>query len=215
MTSFLGLFNGKVVAIQPTPHGKVVPKLNAQNGLYTFVLQGIEEGSEVEKYEIISSISRGINPYENWHEVLKLAESEDLEFVFSNTTEAGLTYINESYNINQSPKSYPGKLAAFLYHRFIKMNGDPYTGLTIIPCELVENNGDLLKSLVIKYSNAWNLGEDFMVWVNQHIKFCNTLVDRIVPGYQKKNIDHFQDVLGYEDNLIGVGEPYSFCDRRK
>ncbi|MFL6556383.1 MAG: tagaturonate reductase, partial [Bacillus sp. (in: firmicutes)] len=203
-----GLFNGKVVAIQPTPHGKVVPNLNAQNGLYTFVLQGIEEGKEVEKYEIISSISRGINPYENWHEVLKLAESEDLEFVFSNTTEAGLIYINESFNINQSPISYPGKLAVFLYHRFLKMNGDPYKGLTIIPCELVENNGDLLKSLVIKYSNAWNLGEDFMAWVNQHIRFCTTLVDRIVPGYPKKNIDHFQNVLGYEDNLIGVGEPY-------
>lgn len=203
-----GLFNGGVVAIQPTPHGKVVPKLNAQDGLYTVVLQGIEEGREVEKYEIISSITRGINPYENWQEVLNLAESKEIEFVFSNTTEAGLTYFDEPYNSNQSPSSFPGKLTAFLHHRFLYTKGDNDSGLTIIPCELVENNGGLLKELVVRYSNTWNLGTDFIDWVNQHNTFCNTLVDRIVPGYPKENIQQFQDVLGYEDRLLGIGEPY-------
>lgn len=202
------LFNGKVVAVQPTPHGKVVPKLNAQDGLYTFVLQGVEDGKEVDKYEVISSISRGINPYEQWNEVLRLAESPSVEFVFSNTTEAGLSYMNEDYNPKESPLSFPGKLTAFLYHRYQVMNGDSNAGLTIIPCELVEGNGNLLKKFVLKIAADWKLGDSFADWVNNSNRFCNTLVDRIVPGYPKSNIDSFQKYLGYEDQLIGVGEPF-------
>lgn len=88
-----GIFNGKVVAIQPTPNGKVVPKLNKQDGLYTTILRGIRNGETIEETEINQSISRGINPYKDWKSVLKVAESQDIEFVFSNTTEAGLTYV--------------------------------------------------------------------------------------------------------------------------
>jgi len=203
-----GLFNGRIVAIQPTPHGKVVPKLNEQDGLYTFLLQGIEDGEKIEKYEVVSSISRGINPYENWDEVLTLAESETIEFVFSNTTEAGLTYTKETYSPNVSPLSFPGKLAAFLHHRFRNQNGNPAAGLTMIPCELVEGNGDLLKEIILKISDDWGFDEDFKAWVKKHNHFCNTLVDRIVPGYPKDNIERYQEKLGYKDQLFGVGEPY-------
>ena len=203
-----GLFNGRVVAIQPTPHGKVVPKLNAQDGLYTTVLRGISNGEVVDHSEIISSISRGINPYENWNEVLKVAENKDIQFVFSNTTEAGLTYMKETYESDQSPLSYPGKLTAFLYHRYQVMNGEPESGLTIIPCELVEDNGALLKALVRKIAKDWNLSEEFISWVNDENRFCNTLVDRIVTGYPKDNMEEFREKLGYEDVLLTVGEPY-------
>lgn len=113
-----GLFNGRIVAIQPTPHGKVVPKLNAQDGLYTLVLRGIENDTVVDRTEVISSISRGINPYTDWAEVLKVAENPEVQFVFSNTTEAGLTYSKEDYDPARAPLSYPGKLTAFLYHRY-------------------------------------------------------------------------------------------------
>lgn len=202
------LFNGKAVAVQPTPHGKVVPKLNAQDGLYTFVLQGRENGAEIEKHEIISSISRGVNPYEDWNEVLKLAESPSIEFVFSNTTEAGISYSKEEYKPDESPISFPGKLTAFLYRRYQVMKEDPKAGLTMIPCELVEGNGDLLKECVLQISVDWKLGDLFVDWVKNCNRFCNTLVDRIVPGYPKNAIDQFQEFHGYEDQLIGVGEPY-------
>lgn len=202
------LFNGKVVAIQPTPHGKVVPKLNAQDGLYTLALRGIQNDNIIDKFEIISSISRGINPYKNWKEVLKVAESDDIKIVFSNTTEAGLTYLKEGYLPDQSPLSFPGKLAAFMYHRYQTFKGTPEAGLVIIPCELVENNGELLKELVIKIAKDWNLSQGFIQWVEDENRFCNTLVDRIVPGYPKENINEFRQLLGYEDQLLTVGEPY-------
>ncbi|WP_077624567.1 tagaturonate reductase [Sediminibacillus massiliensis] len=203
-----GIFQGRVVAIQPTPHGKVVPKLNEQDGLYTLIQQGIDQGEQVEKYELISSISRGINPYENWEQVLELATAQDVEFVFSNTTEAGLVYEKEEYERDVSPVSFPGKLAAFLYERFQHFAGDLKKGLTIIPCELVEDNGDLLKELVLRKADDWKLPEEFKEWVDEANRFCNTLVDRIVPGYPADKSKDYEQILGYEDKLLVVGELY-------
>ncbi|MEW9667303.1 tagaturonate reductase [Ammoniphilus sp. 3BR4] len=203
-----GLFNGKIVAIQPTPHGKVVPKLNAQDGLYTLVLQGIENEKVIDEVEVISSISRGINPYADWQEVLKVAENPVVQFVFSNTTEAGLTYQKEDLNLEQSPLSYPGKLTAFLYHRYKVLGESRESGMAIFPCELVEGNGELLKEIVLKIADDWNLPSAFKSWVTEHNRFCNTLVDRIVTGYPKDSMEEFRDRLDYEDELLTVGEPY-------
>lgn len=203
-----GLFNGKVVAIQPTPHGKVVPKLNVQDGLYTVALRGIENGEIIDEVEVVSSISRGINPYNDWKEVLKIAENKDIQFVFSNTTEAGLSYFAEEYNPEESPLSFPGKLTAFLYHRYKVMNGAAEAGLVILPCELLENNGNLLRGIVLRIANDWKLPDSFIEWVQVCNKFCNTLVDRIVTGFPINDLNQYQTRLGYEDELITVGEPY-------
>lgn len=203
-----GLYDGKVVALQPTPHGKVVPKLNAQDGLYTSVLRGVENGETVNRAELIQSISRGIDPYNNWSEVLELARSPHIEFMFSNTTEAGLTYHQESFDESSSPLSFPGKVVAFLYERYKAFDGDTEKGITLIPCELVEGNGDLLKEIVLKLINDWNLSDDFKQWVEEANLFCNTLVDRIVTGFPRGEEEDFRERLGYDDILLTVGEPY-------
>ncbi|MFS1512078.1 tagaturonate reductase [Chengkuizengella sp. SCS-71B] len=203
-----GKFQGKVVAVQPTKHGKVVPKLNQQDGLYTTVLRGIDQGKKVENIEIVDSINRGINPYVQWEEVLKVAESPNIQFVFSNTTEAGLSYKSETYDPSQSPDSFPGKLTALLYHRFKKLGEAPNSGWIIIPCELVDANGLLLKKLVIKTAENWNLPDHFIQWIQTENVFCNTLVDRIVTGYPRDQIEEYNEKLGYEDILLTTGEPY-------
>ncbi|WP_082234943.1 tagaturonate reductase [Halobacillus massiliensis] len=202
------VFNGRTVAIQPTPHGKVVPKLKAQDNLYTTILQGVSDGEEKQEIEINSSISRSLNPYEEWETFLALAEKNTIEFIFSNTTEAGIVYMDEPYPKNESPLSFPGKLTALLHRRFIFTNGSSETGFVIIPCELVEENGSLLKSIVIKLARHWELGEAFVQWVEKHNTFCNTLVDRIVPGYPRENAAKWEQKLGYQDHLMTIGEPF-------
>ena len=203
-----GLFQGRIAAIQPTPHGKVVPKLQSQDGLYTCILRGIENGRTVEHIELISSISRGINPYEQWSEVLRLAEDPDVEFIISNTTEAGITYMKEPYVPEQSPLSFPGKLTAFLYHRFKVLGDSSETAMTIFPCELVENNGDVLKEIVMSIADDWRLPADFLQWIELSNRFCNTLVDRIVTGFPKDEAEEYSARLGYVDQLLTIGEPY-------
>ena len=203
-----GCFQGRAVAIQPTPRGKVVPKLNRQDGLYTLVQRGLENGEAVERIELVDAISRGINPYDNWAEALRTAESPDIRFVFSNTTEAGLQWSEEPWEPEKSPLSYPGKLVALLYHRYRHFQGAAEAGWVILPCELVENNGRVLKALCKQAAAHWGLPDDFVGWMDRACVFANTLVDRIVTGYPHGEEETWANRLGYHDELLTVCEPY-------
>ncbi|PTX53979.1 tagaturonate reductase [Melghirimyces profundicolus] len=203
-----GHWCGRIVAVQPTPRGKVVPVLNAQDGLYTVVLEGLQNGKPLREVELVTSISRGINPYEEWEEVLKLAERREIEWVVSNTTEAGLTYQTEAYSPGTAPLSFPGKLTAFLHRRYEFFSGAPEAGMWILPCELVEDNGDVLRDLVLKVAGDWELPGSFKRWVENSNVFCNTLVDRIVTGDAGERADELFEELGYEDRLLTVAERY-------
>ncbi|MFU0825589.1 tagaturonate reductase [Clostridium sp.] len=200
-------FNGSVVVVQPIEFG-LVDKLNKQDGLYTLYLQGIKDGKAIREHSVINSISRGINPYTQYDEYLKVAENPELRFIISNTTEAGITF-DETDKLEDKPqKSFPGKLTAFLYNRFKAFGGSKESGLIIIPCELIDRNGEKLKNIIIKYAEFWNLEEEFVTWLNSANTFCCSLVDRIVPGYPKDRIDEITKELGYEDNLVDVGEQF-------
>lgn len=203
-----GLFQGSVVTIQPTPRGKVVPRLNAQDGRFTLFTRGIQDGKCIESSCVVDAISHGINPYADWESALKVAENKEIEFIFSNTTEAGIQYQQEDCDLKQSPLSFPGKLVHLLFRRFQYFNGHPEKGWMIIPCELVENNGDHLRRICLQIIDDWQLPIHFKEWVINSCDFCNTLVDRIVPGYPRENEETFQQQLDYEDSLMTVAEPY-------
>ena len=202
-----GHFNGKVVVVQPRSQDKI-PIFNKQDGLFTLILRGVENGNVIERKEIISSISRGYKVTDEWTELKNLLTSESIRFIFSNTTEAGLTYNQEPFTQDTPPTSYPGKLTALLFHRFSFYSGRTDKGLVILPCELVEDNGNVLKEIVLKIASDWQLPFEFTEWIKEYNYFCNTLVDRIVTGYPKDEIENYENLLGYKDELLTVGEPY-------
>jgi len=147
-------------------------------------------------------------PYENYTDYLANAENPDLRFVISNTTEAGIAY-NADDTLDDAPQSsFPGKLTALLYKRFQAFKGASDKGMIIIPCELIDKNGDNLKRIILQYADDWNLGAEFVEWINEDNIFCNTLVDRIVPGYPRDKIDAITAELGYKDNLVVEGEQF-------
>ncbi|WP_157208942.1 tagaturonate reductase [Mariniflexile maritimum] len=200
-------FDGGVVVIQPINQG-LVKMLNEQDGLYTLYLNGIKDGTAISEHDIIDCIQRGINPYENHADYLANAENPNLRFAISNTTEAGIAY-NENDRLDDKPQtSFPGKLTALLYKRFQAFGGASDKGLIVIPCELIDRNGDNLKRIILQYASDWQLGEDFIEWINEDNIFCNTLVDRIVPGYPKDKMDAITSELGYKDNLVVEGEQF-------
>lgn len=200
-------FNGSVVVIPPTKNGKV-DKLNEQDGLFNLYLQGIKDGKAVKEHFVINSISRGINCYEQYDEYLKVAEQPEIRFIFSNTTEAGITFDENDKMEDKPQNSYPGKLTAFLYHRFKAFKGEKDKGVIIIPCELIDRNGEKLKDIILKYAELWQLEEQFAIWLNEANTFCCSLVDRIVPGYPKDTIEEVTKELGYEDSLVDVSEQF-------
>ncbi|GAA4934222.1 tagaturonate reductase [Algibacter agarivorans] len=200
-------FDSGVVVVQPINQG-LVKMLNDQDGLYTLYLNGIKNGKAISEHEIIDCIQRSINPYENYNDYLANAENPDLRFVISNTTEAGISY-NENDRLDDTPpQSFPAKLTALLHKRFQTFGGASDKGLIVIPCELIDRNGDNLKRIILQYASDWNLGDDFKTWINDDNIFCNTLVDRIVPGYPKDKMEAITKELGYKDNLVVEGEQF-------
>ena len=200
-------FNAGVAVVQPLAGG-LIDMLNEQDGLYNLFMKGVKKGRQIEEKRTISCIQKGINPYDDYQEYLDLAKERELSFLISNTTEAGIAY-NETDTLKGYPhKSFPAKVTALLYERFNFYNGDKKKGLTIIPCELINYNADTLKSIILQYAQLWNLEEDFVQWVEQHNDFHNTLVDRIVPGYPKEDIESYQSQLEYEDKLVVSAEVF-------
>ena len=200
-------FDAGVVVIQPIANG-LIKTLNNQDGLYTLYMNGIKNGEVLSERKVIDCIQRGINPYEDYDAYLANAENPNLRFVISNTTEAGISY-NPEDNLEDAPQaSFPGKLTALLYKRFHFFNGASEKGLIVIPCELIDRNGDNLKKVVLQYATDWNLDKAFVSWINNDNIFCNTLVDRIVPGYPRDKIDTIAEELGYIDNLVVEGEQF-------
>ena len=203
-------FNGSVVVVQPIERG-MVDWLNGQDCLYHVNLQGRLNGEAVNSLERIDVISRALNPYtQNWA-YMALAEQPEIRFVISNTTEAGIAF-DPACKLSDAPaSSYPGKLVQLLYRRYQAFNGDPTKGLIIMPCELIFLNGHKLKECIYQYIDLWkeDLGNDyegFREWFTKYNYVCATLVDRIVPGFPRKEIADIQQKIGYKDNLVVQAE---------
>ncbi|MFT8869778.1 tagaturonate reductase [Liquorilactobacillus nagelii] len=198
-----GLFKGGVKIVQPLAKG-MTKNLDQQDDLYTVLLEGVLNGKKYQSHEVIESVNGTVRPYENYAEYLKLAEDDNIEVIFSNTTEAGIAFDENDKLSDQPQNSYPGKLTALLYHRFELGK----KGFHIIPCELINHNGDQLKKIVLQYAELWKLGEKFVDWINNDNKFYSTLVDRIVPGYPRDRAADLEKEWGYLDQMMVKTEPF-------
>lgn len=203
-----GVFGGRIIIVKTTENSGLV-KIETQDNLYTLCLRGVNNGNVYSENIICSPISRILLAKTDWRQVLECAQNPHLKIIVSNTTENGLVLISESIN-QQVPSSFPAKLTAFLYKRFRFFDGDPNAGMIIIPTELVSRNGTLLESYVIELAHLNKLEFEFIEWLEKHCRFCNSLVDRIVPGMPNANDKALiEKEAGYEDDLMIVAEPYN------
>jgi tagaturonate reductase len=200
-----GIFNGRVVVVKSTGTGPAV-EFDRQDGLYTIYLQGIENNQEVSEQVICSAISRVLTAGKDWETILEVAKNPDLEIIISNTTEVGIQLVKEDI-LQQTPASFPGKLLAVLYARYQAFNGSDESGLIIVPTELIVDNGKKLEAIVLELAHLNNLEYEFIDWLENHNTFCNSLVDRIVPG--KPNDPGLESTRGYTDDLDIMSETYS------
>ena len=200
-------WNGKVALVQPIAQG-LTQLINEQEGLYTLYLRGSENGEKINRKRVISVVDACYNPYDeaDWAKIIEIAKSDDLEYVASNTTEAGIVYDPESSFDQVPPTSFPAKLTVLLYERFKAGK----KGVVILSCELIDNNGKELQKVCNQHIDDWNLGEDFKEWMNNECLFCSTLVDRIVPGRIRdpKEVEELTKEHGYDDPLLDVGEVF-------
>lgn len=203
-----GYFEGRIVVIKSTSRGGL-EDFHSQDCLYTHLIKGVDQGAIVEESIVNVSISRVLSAQSDWQQILQCAENPDMEIIISNTTEAGLTYRSESIS-DVVPQTFPGKLLAWLLHRYRYFGGDQTKGMIIIPTELVTDNGAMLTRILIDLARFNSLSDDFIHWFSSCNEVCSSLVDRIVPG--KPSPDEkarIEKENGYSDGLMIVSEPYA------
>lgn len=189
---------GRIVVVQSTDSNRA-QMLNDQEGRYHVLTRGIENGQKVDTQLKVESISRALTAQKHWKEIVEVAKSPDLKYVFSNVTEVGLARDPNDHHTRNAPNSFPAKLLMILKARFEAHQ----SGLTILPCELVDRNGDLLRDLVIQQAQLWQLSDGLQNWLQQENTWCNCLVDRIVSGLPENH------PLLDEDQLLTAAEPYA------
>lgn len=205
-----GDYQGSIVLCQPIGEfPKMSDMINAQDGIYTLAMRGIENGEAVERIKAITSVSRCINAYRDYDALMEIARSADLEVIISNTTEAGIAYKEGDKLTDTPPSSFPAKVTQFLYERYKAFHGDMTKGLLFLPVELIDYNGTELKKIVLMYANEWKLEKEFINWIEVANKFTNTLVDRIVTGYPRDQISYFEEKNGYSDDVIVTSEVFN------
>ena len=201
-----GVFNGRVVIVKSTDSDSSA--FDQQDGLYTVCVRGVENGKIIEENIINASVSRVLGARSDWPLILKCACNPEMKIIISNTTEVGIQLVADNIN-SEPPVSFPGKLLAFLYERFKAFNGAADSGMVIVPTELITDNGAKLESIVLELAHQNNLDFKFIEWLENHNTFCNSLVDRIVPG--KPNAADSKKIeagLGYEDELLTMSEVF-------
>lgn len=203
-----GIFNGRVVVVKSTDTGSAGP-FDKQDGLYTLYLKGINNGVQVNEQVVCSAISRVLSAGSDWETILQVAHNPELKVIISNTTEVGIQLVQDDIR-KHPPISFPGKLLAILYERYQAFGGKPDSGLVIIPTELIVDNGKKLESIVLELAHLNKLEPAFMDWLEENNRFCNSLVDRIVPGKPDATLEkQLQEECGYEDDLRTMSETYS------
>ena len=203
-----GIFNGRIVVVKSTNSGGT-DAFTEQKNIYSHSIRGIADGRQVDEIVINSSISRTITANDDWAEILKCAHNPELKIVISNTTEVGIQYVEDDIRAFP-PKSFPGKLTAYLYERFNAFGGSAESGMVIVPTELIVGNGTKLRSIVLEHAAAHQLDESFIQWIENSNHFCNSLVDRIVPGKPDvETIQALSEKQGFNDELLIVSEVYS------
>jgi tagaturonate reductase len=201
------VFKGRIEVVQ-IHSTEVDDRIGKQDGLFHVIERGQSKGELVDRATLISCVERVTSIFEDYESYLKLGENPDLEFVISNTTESGIRFDSEDLPIDAISKTFPGKLTALLFRRFNHFQGDPEKGLIFLPCELIENNGGKLKECILSYAALWSLPAEFSDWMESNNDFCNTLVDRIVPGFPKGAMDEIEEKTGFQDELAVMVEPY-------
>lgn len=203
-----GVFNGRIVAIGSTGSGRD-RAFGEQDGLFTLVARGMVSGRDCEEVRVIGSVSRALSAVSEWDEVLACARNPQLEVVFSNTTEVGIRLDAADTADASPPPSFPAKLARFLYERARTFAFAPSKGVVVVPCELIEDNGHVLRDLVLELADRWGYEPGFARWIEDSVPFVNTLVDRIVPGAPDAAEQAALEArLGYQDALLTTAEHF-------
>lgn len=174
---------GGILVVQSTASAASAARTAALAGAaaYPVHIRGIEEGQAVDRTVWCKAVVGAVQAERGWAQVCEAVASQ-VQVIVSNTADQGYrldpadgpALLQER---SRAPCSYPAKLLVLLHQRWLQQ---PRAPLSILPCELIERNGDTLRGIVQTLAREWSLPEPLVQWLGQHCVWANTLVDRIV-----------------------------------
>ncbi len=189
---------GRAVVLQSTGTQRA-ELLNRQGCRYHVAVRGLRGGQAVDQTVEVHSISRALAASTDWAQAVDAVRSPALTTIVSNTTEAGYALDPGDSPSGGPPHSFPAKLLLLLAARF---EAD-LPGLTVLPCELLDQNADRLRALVVEQARQWQFSGPVLDWIREGCQWRNTLVDRIVSSPRT------DDPLTATDPLFAVAEPFA------
>jgi tagaturonate reductase len=153
----------------------------ADGGRYPVRIRGMRHGVQVDEMLSGNAVRAAWHAQTHWARV-RDAVAEHVEVIVSNTGDRGfqLDDLDTAALVNHPervPHSFPAKLLVLLHARWER---NPDAPLSLFPCELVVNNGDTLRELVVTLATKWRLPEPFTTYLRTRCIWANSLVDRIV-----------------------------------
>ena len=204
-----GLTNHGVAIAYATNRPRRNDPLAEQDGLYHVVLEGVRDGRPARRVDLVDVVQTIVDPWADYEHYERIALSPELRLVISNTTEAGITYVADDDLAARPAASFPAQIAQLLHDRYQALGGAASAGLSILACELIENNGETLRRYVVQHAERAGWGPEFLAWLHEHNHFYDTLVDRIVSGFPTDEAPALQAEVGYADQALVKGELFS------
>lgn len=191
-----------VVIVRPTSRS-TAPLIEAP---FHLLLRGLNDnGQPLKTWRRIDCVQRELDLARHWQDFLALADEPSLRFIVSNTTEAGIATNTTDRFDDAPPPSFPAKLCRWLIERYRRGGA----GVCVLPCELIEDNGAMLKAAVLHFADLWSIEPGFASWLHEACQFCSTLVDRIVSGApSEEERPALEAELGQADPFMVCAEPF-------
>ncbi|MDG4717825.1 MULTISPECIES: mannitol dehydrogenase family protein [Thalassospira] len=152
-----------------------IAAINEHNS-FPIAVRGLRNGHEVNETLAVSSVQQGLSAREDYAQLRRIFV-DDADYVISNTGDNGFKVPDRTNLSATGWSSFVELLTILLFERF-STNGRP---VTLLPCELVTNNGLVLRNTVIELAKHNKPGDtDFLEWLEHQCLWMNSLVDRIV-----------------------------------
>ncbi|MEO7495045.1 MAG: mannitol dehydrogenase family protein [Massilia sp.] len=171
---------GAITVVQTTDSAQSARRVAAFNaaGGYPVRVMGWRDGAPVELTQRVTSVTRALQVSCDWPAIRAAALAARV--IVSNTGDRGYELSPQDHAglllDDTAPRSFPAKLLVLLHARF----GAGAAPLSLFPCELVANNGSVLRELVIGLARQWALEPAFIAYLAEGCVWANSLVDRIV-----------------------------------
>lgn len=189
-----------------------IADLKAQDNLYTVA----EMSADAWTSRVVGVVKRALHAQVDGLETVLAAMCEPQVAIVSLTiTEKGYChspatgqlmldhpFIVADLQNPQQPKSAPGVIVEALARR--RAAGLP--AFTVMSCDNMPENGHVMRNVVCAYARAVDAA--LADWIEAHVTFPSTMVDRIVPAVTAETLDKIEQLTGVRDPAGVACEPF-------